>query len=243
MQACQFIFITRNWSNDEKIISDNLGYFCSRGYPLQLLFFPEGTDLSESNKRKSHQFSEKNDLQKFDYVLHPRTKGFVHCLQELRKGPTPPSIVNVTVGYLGEMPQNERDIMAGRWPTEIHFCAEIIPPTEIPPGEGEVGDWLKQCWCQKEETLKRFYEEKKFRSPYLDETGICRIHCSLGAVLAFWSIFLTAFFYVFFTYPFMWWLMPALSLCYVAIGNMGPGLDWVVLRFHQMTYQAKFFKE
>ena len=241
MQACQFIFITRNWTKDKKIMADNLAYFSSRGYPIQLLFFPEGTDLSQSNRLKSHQFSEKNGLAQYNYVLHPRTKGFVHCVQELCKGPSPPSIVNVTVGYLGSMPQNESDILAGRWPREIHFCAETVPPSKIPSGEDELGDWLKQCWQEKEEVLKRFYEEKKFRSPYLEETGLSRIHLSLYGILAFWFAFLSASFYAIFTYQFMWWLIPALSLCFIALAHFGPGLDWVVLKLHQMTYQAKLF--
>ena len=145
MQACLFIFISRNWSRDKKTLSDNLAYYSSRGYPLQLLFFPEGTNLSKHTQLKSHKFAAENGLQKYDFVLHPRTTGFVHCLRELRKGVTPPNIVNVTVGYVGSIPENESDIVAGRWPREIHFCAETVPHSQIPSGEDELADWLNQC--------------------------------------------------------------------------------------------------
>ena len=242
MQACQFIFLTRKWAEDEKTLSDNLAYFTSRGHPTQLLFFPEGTDLSESNKRKSHQFSEKTGLPQYDYVLHPHTKGFVHCLQELRKGPTPPNIVNVTVAYVGNIPQNESDILAGRWPSEIHFCAETVAPSEIPLGDDALSDWLKECWQEKEEKLKSFYTEKKFSSPYLHESSFGRVHWTMAGILALWFSFLAVTFYAVFSFQFLWWLLPGLTLFYVAFCNFGPGLDWVVLRLHRMTYQAKLFK-
>ena len=239
MQACQFIFLTRDWTKDKKILSDNLGYITSRGYPVQLLFFPEGTDLSDSNRLKGHEFAKKNGLQLYDYVLHPRTKGFIHCLQELRKGTTAPSIVNVTVGYVGRIPQNERDILSGQWPNEVHFCAETISPSEVPTTENEISEWLKRCWQEKEQVLKRFYQEKEFCSPYLQETSFSYTNCVLSLALAFWLTFLVASFYILLTYK---WILLLLSIGYFAFANLGPGLDWLILKLHQMTYRAKLFK-
>ncbi|CAI8052210.1 Lysocardiolipin acyltransferase 1 [Geodia barretti] len=240
MQACLFIFISRNWSRDKKTLSDNLAYYSSRGYPLQLLFFPEGTNLSKHTQLKSHKFAAENGLQKYDFVLHPRTMGFVHCLREFRKGVTPPNIVNVTVGYVGSIPENESDIVAGRWPREIHFCADTVPHSQIPSGEEELADWLNQCWQNKEEALKQFYREKRFQRPYLDETGSTRIKLALISVLVFWAIFLVLSLYVIASYP---WMMLGLSVFYFTVAVLGPGLDWVILQLHQMTYQAKLFSK
>jgi lysocardiolipin and lysophospholipid acyltransferase len=240
MQACLFIFISRNWSRDKKMLSDNLAYYSSRGYPLQLLFFPEGTNLSQHTRLKSHKFAAENGLQKYDFVLHPRTMGFVHCLRELRKGVTPPNIVNVTVGYVGSIPENESDIVAGRWPREIHFCADTVPHSQIPSGEVELAEWLNQCWQNKEEALEQFYREKRFQRPYLDETGLTRIKLALISVLVFWAIFLVLSFYVIASYP---WMMLGLSVFYFTVAVLGPGLDWVILKLHQMTYQAKLFSK
>lgn len=242
MQACNFIFLARKWAKDEKILDDSLTYFTSRGYPLQLLFFPEGTDLSESNREKSHQFSEKNGLPKFDYVLHPRTKGFAHCLRELRKGPSPPSVVNVSVAYVGRIPQNESDILAGHWPREIHFCAETVPPSDVPLENGAVDDWLKERWQEKEEALKRFYADRKFSAPYLEESSCQLVYWKMIGSLVFWVSFLSAAFYCLFCCSLLWWWLLITAFFYLAIGQFGPGLDWVILYLHQMTYQAKLFK-
>ena len=244
MQVSQFIFLSRNWTKDQQIMSDNLAYYYSRGYPVQLLFFPEGTDLSDSNRSKSHKYAKENGLPVYDYVLHPRTTGFVHCLNELQKGPTAPTIVNVTVGYVGDVPQNERDILAGLLPSEIHFCAETVSASDVPTTETAVTNWLKHTWQRKEETLKRFYSlsdrEKAFNSPYRSETNFTRVRLLLA--LVFWAVLAAGFFYVLFTYQYAVWMVFLLSVFYIAMGTLGPGFDWLVLRLHQMTYQAKLFK-
>lgn len=53
---------------------------------LQILLFPEGTDLTKETKERSDKFAEKSDLPKYDFVLHPRTTGFTHIMQEMKNG-------------------------------------------------------------------------------------------------------------------------------------------------------------
>lgn len=240
MQVCQFIFMTRKWEKDKNILSENLAYFSSRGYPVQLLFFPEGTNLSENTRHKSHKYAELNNLQKYEYVLQPRTTGFVHCMRELRKGVTPPNIVDVTMGYVGNITVNESDLLAGRWPKEIHFCARTIPPSDIPSGEEELAKWLQQQWSKKEEMLEEFYQQRKFSQPYLEEQGFTRTKIALVSVLVFWVAFLALSFYLMLSYP---WTTLVVVVLYTVVCSLGPGMNWVLLQLHQMTYQAKLFSK
>lgn len=46
MQVASFIFIHRRWEEDRSHMSNMLHYFCHIKEPLQLLLFPEGTDLT-----------------------------------------------------------------------------------------------------------------------------------------------------------------------------------------------------
>ncbi|KAL6069296.1 hypothetical protein STEG23_005522, partial [Scotinomys teguina] len=85
MQAAAFIFIHRKWKDDKSHFEDMIDYFCDIREPLQLLIFPEGTDLTENNKARSNDFAEKNGLQKYEYVLHPRTTGFTFVVDRLRE--------------------------------------------------------------------------------------------------------------------------------------------------------------
>ena len=56
----------------------------TRSFQLQVLLFPEGTDLTERTKAKSEAFAKKNDLNCYNYVLHPRTTGFTYLVEKLR---------------------------------------------------------------------------------------------------------------------------------------------------------------
>lgn len=46
MQVACFVFIQRRWEADKKHLENMLDYFCDIREPLQLLLFPEGTDLT-----------------------------------------------------------------------------------------------------------------------------------------------------------------------------------------------------
>ena len=54
MQVACFIFIQRRWVDDKKHMEDMLDYFCDIREPLQLLLFPEGTDLTGEEKTMHH---------------------------------------------------------------------------------------------------------------------------------------------------------------------------------------------
>ncbi|XP_063160486.1 lysocardiolipin acyltransferase 1 isoform X3 [Candoia aspera] len=88
MQVAAFIFIQRKWEEDKHHFENMLDYFCDIHEPLQLLIFPEGTDLTDETKARSDTFAEKNGLQKYEYVLHPRTTGFTFIVDRLRDGET-----------------------------------------------------------------------------------------------------------------------------------------------------------
>jgi len=59
MQFLGFFFLARKWEDDQGYISDVLLYYNSIKYPIQLLIFPEGTNLSAANKRKSEDYAKK----------------------------------------------------------------------------------------------------------------------------------------------------------------------------------------
>lgn len=46
MQVASFIFIHRRWEDDRSHMTNMLQYFCHIREPVQLLLFPEGTDLT-----------------------------------------------------------------------------------------------------------------------------------------------------------------------------------------------------
>ncbi len=234
MQSAQYIFITRKWDEDKELIKENLSYFTEIEYPLQLLLFPEGTDLSLTNKKKNQKYAEDNGLQKYEYVLHPRTKGFCLCLQELRKGKTPPTIVNISVGYLGDIPQNEKDIYAGNWPDEIHFHSELIASSELPSDDEGVSKWLQERWEEKENQLELFYSNKKFSDRYLSEEKIRESYGEMKKVMLIWTLFLCYIFYRLSQGIFYWMYYPIITTLYFILNHFTDGIDRMILRRYRL---------
>lgn len=198
-QVASFIFLSRKWSIDEQLLSTSLQYFNKHHYPLQLLLFPEGTDLSDHNKAKSQQFAADNQLQVYHHVLQPRTKGFIKCIDELSKDNYLQSIVDITIAYTGTIPQNESDIAAGRWPDEIHFDVKMFSANDLPLHDRhQMEQWLQDRWRVKEDLLTDFYQHNKFRNKYSVIPGDdCTIH--LLTVLIMWSVFNIIVLYLLFT--------------------------------------------
>ncbi|KAJ7340993.1 hypothetical protein JRQ81_004457 [Phrynocephalus forsythii] len=201
MQVSAFIFIQRKWEEDRHHFENMLDYFCDINEPLQLLIFPEGTDLTDNTKARSNAFAEKNGLQKYEYVLHPRTTGFTFIVERLRddlsstpmptstvesrelvsgKSPDPSfpikgnnldAIHDITVAYPQNIPQTEKHLLYGNFPKEIHFHVQRYPVESLPTSREELQLWCQKRWEEKEERLRMFYEGKK----YFDVTGRSRI--------------------------------------------------------------------
>ena len=50
MDLGMFIFLHRKWLKDQENITNMIDHFCNNSLPVQLLMFPEGTDLSDLNR-------------------------------------------------------------------------------------------------------------------------------------------------------------------------------------------------
>lgn len=224
-QVGGFIFLSRKWSNDEQLISNALQYFNKSHYPLQLLLFPEGTDLSEANKARSQQFARDNQLKVYNHVLQPRTKGFIKCIEEMCKSNYLHSIVDITIAYTGNIPQNERDIAAGRWPDEIHFDVKMFSANELPVhDEHQMEQWLQDRWRVKEDLLSDFYKNGKFRHQYSTmPRDDCTLH--LIVVLMIWSAINFFVLYLLFTSWLLWLLLITGTVMFLITSHRYNGVE------------------
>lgn len=182
MQVAAFVFIARRWEQDEQHITRHLDYFTAIDQRLQLLFFPEGTDLTANTKARSDKFAEKNGLPKYEHVLHPRTTGFTHIVQRLHSGGKLDCVHDVTVAYPCSFPQNELQLLAGRFPHEIHFHVRRHPISTLPPDAAGLAAWCCDRWLDKEAMLRSFYERSSFVAPATEPSPTTA--SSNGVVLA-----------------------------------------------------------
>lgn len=119
MQLACFVYIKRCWNLDKLTFGKVVNYFAELSYNYSLLLFPEGTDFTESTKAKSDSYARKNDLETYDYVLHPRTTGFVYLTQQMLDKGALDAVYDVTLVYPDVVPQNEAVLLKGNFPKQV----------------------------------------------------------------------------------------------------------------------------
>jgi len=160
MQHFGFLFLQRKIEIDQKTIESALTHFASHNYPIELLIFPEGTDLTEYSMHKSEQYALKNNLPIYKHVLHPRVKGFQMAVHLLRSSVD--AVYDITIGYPDRVPHTEFSIINGNYPKEIHFHVKRYEINHLPETEDDLGSWCMQRWKEKEELLASFNRDKRF---------------------------------------------------------------------------------
>ena len=105
----RFIFLARNWAKDKLTFQYHLTQLNSQHhgptsnsqslYPMWLLIFPEGTNLSSNGRINSKKWADKVGLEDMQHLLLPRSTGLQFCIQELRN--TVEWLYDCTIAYEG----------------------------------------------------------------------------------------------------------------------------------------------
>ena len=162
MQYRNYIFLSRDWETDYKEFFWKLHYLNATGEPYQFLMFPEGRDLTPNHQKKSDQFADERNVPRYEYSLHPKTKGFMYAIKTLKKGRLQ-SVYDMTVGYPDAFAPTELEFVnQGRIPCEVHYHVKRYDVSELPESEEDLEAWLRQRWVEKEERLRLFYKHRKF---------------------------------------------------------------------------------
>jgi len=110
------------------------------------------------------KFATQEGVPHYQYVLHPRTTGFVHLLQKMQSAGYFSTLYDISVGYGGHIVQGEMDlIVRGMCPEKAYFHVEKVDLGELAgKSEEELAEWLKKRWVRKEETMRDFYRTGSF---------------------------------------------------------------------------------
>eukprot|EP00116_Pleurobrachia_bachei_P007947 sb/3468209/ len=178
MQFGSFFFLSRKWANDEKYMTEKINFLANSDDNYKLLVFPEGTDFEPKTKAKSDKYGEKEGWPYLEYLLHPRSTGFMHCIKEYRKGKLD-AIYDITMAYPKTLPhRGEMDLLTGRFPEEIHTNIKRYDAADVPrDNDIALEGWLREKWYEKEKLLKTFYEKGEFpvsetqKRPYFSDSA------------------------------------------------------------------------
>lgn len=176
MECNNFIFLARNWGEDQRTLSDAIQYYAAMERPYQLLLFPEGTDMCPKSRARMEKYAAENGLPVYANVLHPKTTGLCHILREMRANAYLDYVYDVICAYGDEIVQTEVEFALGHCSKEVHFHVERYHVSEIPEEEAAVVAWVREIWSLKEAILADFYAQpasercleasvRKFRRP------------------------------------------------------------------------------
>lgn len=242
MQAAAYIFIHRKWKDDKSHFENVIDYFCDIREPLQLLIFPEGTDLTENSKARSNDFAEKNGLKKYEYVLHPRTTGFTFVVDRLREGKNLDAVHDITVAYPHNIPQTERHLLCGNFPKEIHFHVHRYPIDTLPTSQEDLQLWCHKRWEEKEERLRSFYQgEKNFY--FTGQTVIppCKSELRVLVVkflsIIYWTLFSPAMCLLIYLYSLVRWYFIITIVIFVLQERIFGGLEIIELACYRLLHK------
>lgn len=203
-----FLFLKRSWQQDKEHLRSLLTFVADSGYPLQMLFFPEGTDLSPSNQVKDRQYAQENHLTEYEYLLHPRKTGFVHCVNTLRDRHAVDAVTDVTIAYVGRITGTEKHVLNAQFPQEIHFHVTRYDITEVPQTDEALGSWLEQRWEDKERRLKQFYALTNPSFADVEPARVVRVPprpVNVARVFLMWAFATLCFFAMLWFFPWARW--------------------------------------
>jgi acyltransferase-like protein len=168
-QFYNFIFLSRNWEQDQAQFQAHLDQLNKPEDPMWLLIFPEGTNLAKSTRERSKAWADKNGLQDMKHQLLPRSRGLQFCLQRL--GKTTDWLYDCTIAYEG-IPEGEfgQDIFTlrssmfeGRPPKSVNMHFRRFKISTIPLKNDKAFEvWLRNRWREKDYLLEHFSRFNRF---------------------------------------------------------------------------------
>ncbi|XPS98860.1 hypothetical protein M3J09_008053 [Ascochyta lentis] len=168
-QFYNFIFLARNWEEDQRRFKKALSRLNSATQPMWLIIFPEGTNLSATTREKSKAWAAKNNLQDMKHQLLPRSTGLKFCLNELKD--TTEWLYDCTIAYEGVPPgQFGQDIFTlrstffeGRPPKSVNMHWRRFHLDDIPIQNTKAFEvWLRNRWREKDYMLEYFQKHSRF---------------------------------------------------------------------------------
>ncbi|XP_026748835.2 lysocardiolipin acyltransferase 1-like [Galleria mellonella] len=209
MQLNFFLYVKRDWREDQINLSQFVDYYKKLHCVCRLVLFPEGTDLSDANKRRSDKYAEANNLPHYKFVLHPRTTGWAALCSQLCSSNLA-SVYDVTVAY-DRPAQTEVDILRGVMPKHIYFHFKRYNIDQLPEKEEALKLWLKDRWNEKEASLANFHKNGIFIDSILNKSPVQRTLRSMSFAkkgFLFWTILDIIFLYALFnSIIFQFWVM------------------------------------
>ncbi|CAN6674409.1 2-acyl-1-lysophosphatidylinositol acyltransferase [Trichomonascus vanleenenianus] len=196
MQNYRFIFLSRKWMSDEKVLKEGLDVVADMEWPSWLILFPEGTTMSSGGFAKSEAYAKKTDLEMPKHLLLPRATGLRYSLQRLAE--TVEYVYDATIyypgikeGYHGEDYYSLKTIyFRGIYPKQVYMYWRRFKVSDIPYNDAkEFEQWIRKRWYEKDDLLEHFKVTGKWRASADGEMEEKRVPVRLNSIIQMFQIF------------------------------------------------------
>jgi len=157
------VFLKRNWQSDENAIKKKLEEIEINNFPrpFWIGIYPEGTRITSKKHEESVKFAQQRGLPQLNFVLLPRTKGFVTVVQSLPTAIT--ALYDTTVAYQNAGFNLLDPLFHGQWKCKaVNVYFKRIPFHTLPRDEEGLNKWLYEDFRQKDLVLQHFEINQTF---------------------------------------------------------------------------------
>lgn len=153
------IFVKRNWASDEAHINHIFGKFKKHNIPIWLVSFLEGTRITPAKLLKSQEYMKSKGQTPTEWVMAPRTKGFVASAKALREQLD--AVYNITLFYPEGIPSLWQ-LISGEVDRVVMYVKRT-PIAELPKEDAAIEQWVTERYLEKDRFLAAVNEINKSR--------------------------------------------------------------------------------
>jgi len=156
-----FLFLRRNWMQDEKAIQETFYRIKQNKSPIWLISFIEGHRVTPKKLVESQSFCKSRNRPVLLHTLYPRTKGAVATIQNLRKSHVnhlydftiafknvPSNTVNGTVPSIVRVLSHD---LNPDWKFHVHVDRYLLD--DLPSDDEKLSKWIEELWVKKDKRL------------------------------------------------------------------------------------------
>ena len=157
------IFLKRNWTEDQKKISQMFDYLIDHELPVYIVIYPEGTRISPSKYKEAIEFANERGITPLEQVLVPRRKGFSAMVKHF-KGTHVKYVYDITAGYVDGKFSHSRllkGVSVDRKKLLVNVKRWKI--SDIPvDDEKKLNDWLMEQFYRKDRLISGMKATRHF---------------------------------------------------------------------------------
>eukprot|EP01147_Barroeca_monosierra_P001999 gene1999-5074_t len=159
-----FIFLSRSWEKDKLHLDKCTKSLKNYPVPLCFMIYAEGTRLTPAKLKQSQDYCRKQNMQPYENVMCPRTKGWCLVMSQLRHAVD--SVITLTLAF-PDLEPGLSTLLNGQ-PFRVDVYLERYPISDVPENEEETSHWCFNAYRNMDIALKYHNERGCFPGVNID---------------------------------------------------------------------------